>query len=344
MNQKKRHINILPNRILKHTIFWIIIILFFTILPLTYGADFFSTLIGNLIYIPVDIIFTYFLIYFIVPKYLFKRNYFGFAISLCILYLACFGFSLIINIISSIPDKQFNLTQIPYKFFNTVLILTFIGGIASFYKISIYNQKIQADHEHMEKQFLQSELNLLRSQINPHFLFNTLNNIDEMIFQDKEKASRYIFLLSNIMRYMLSEVNKEFSFLKDEIQYIKDFLELSSYSFPHNNFINLEITGSVNQKKVPTLIFIPIIENAIKHSNKQIEDIGIEMKISISKSNISLKSENFIRTNHSNSNNINGFGLKNLEKRLDLIYGRNYMLKHTKTENKYVITFQIPFL
>jgi len=344
MNQKNTHIKIFPNKILKHLIFWISIILFFTIFPLTYGSSFIPTLIENLLYVPVDILFTYLLIYFIVPKFLFKRKYWRFAISLSILYLICFGVSLIINILSNIPDILFNSSQIPYKFFNTVLILTFIGGIASFYKISNYNQKIQADHEHIEKQFLQSELNLLRSQINPHFLFNTLNNIDEMIYEDKDKASRYIFLLSNIMRYMLSEANKEFSFIKDEIQYIKDYLELSPYSFPDNDFINLEIEGSVNQKKVPSLIFIPIVENAIKHSNKLIEGIGIDIKINISKLKISLIAKNFIKPTQINSNNLNGFGLKNLEKRLDLIYGKDYKLKHSKIENKYVITFQIPFL
>ena len=334
---------ILPNKKLKHFFYWVFIILFFTIFPVTYGSDFMSALINNLIYIPVDILFTYLLIYYVIPKFLFEGKYILFSVSLALLYLVCFALSMIIEVVSSLPNINLISIQIPYKFLNTILILTFVGGIASFYKIINYNQKIKADSQHIEKQYLQSELNLLRSQINPHFLFNTLNNIDEMIYLDRDKASRYIFLLSNIMRYMLSEANKEISFLKDEIEYIKNYLELSEFSMFRKEFVNLTVNGSINHQNVPTLVFIPIVENAIKHCEKNMEGTGINIRFDILESGIILESENTIKPRQNDSQN-HGFGLNNLRKRLDLIYKNDYKLESQNVDNKFVVKLEIAFL
>ena len=146
-----------------------------------------------------------------------------------------------------------------------------------------------------------------------------------------------------MMRYMLSEANREFSFLKDEISYIKNYLELSDFSMAGKNFIKLTIVGSVSHQKVPALIFIPIIENAIKHCDRNRKGTGIDIRFDVIESVVKLKSGNFIKRGGNHFQN-NGFGLQNLKKRLDLIYGENYKLEINNTVNEFVVKLEIAIL
>ena len=141
-----------------------------------------------------------------------------------------------------------------------------IVGMASALKLFSYSYNIQLIQSELERRSIRSELGVLRSQINPHFLFNVLNNIDSLIYEDKDKASNAIFLLSKIMRYMLKESNEEKALLNNELEYIGDFIELSKLSFEDPKFLEFNISGDVNGKQIPPLLFIPIIENTDRKS------------------------------------------------------------------------------
>lgn len=331
-------------RILNHTVFWLAFMVFFTLSPLGYKIGFINAMLMEMIYFPPSILIIYGIIYIAIPKLLFKKRYLLFTFYILSSYLLDFGAFLgtkyYIAPAVGIPTDN---DPIFTDFFWSILTFTFVAGIAIAIKVVSYNFRLKEEKVEMMKQNMESEMNLLRSKINPHFLFNVLNNIDEMMYMSREKASNYIFNLSNIMRYMLTEADKETSFLKEEIEYLKNYLELSEFSFPYKNFIEFNVNGELKQQQVPTLIFLPLIENVVKHSRKNKHD-HILISLKINDENVILKTENKIRSLKIDANTTSGFGIENLKKRLQLIYKNNFTLEIIKEGDTYKSYLQILFL
>ncbi len=237
-------------RILNHILFWIFIYFFYSIpLVLTEGIK--SNIFINLIYIPLDIITVYVVIEFLIPRFLLKkRNLVLFLLgSVVIIGFNFLGSQFVrYNIQPALGFWTMRRSFI-YDLFYSLLSNFMIVGLASALKLFSYSYKIQINHSELERRSIQSELGALRSQINPHFLFNVLNNIDALIFEDKEKASNAIFLLSKIMRYMLKESNEEKAMLDKELDYIKDYLELAKLSFPDPEFLAFRSAGILAENK-----------------------------------------------------------------------------------------------
>jgi LytS/YehU family sensor histidine kinase len=218
-----------------------------------------------------------------------------------------------------------------------------IVGTATALKLFSYSHTIQLKKSELERKTVQSELGILRSQVNPHFLFNVLNNIDALIYEDKDKASNAIFLLSKIMRYMLQESSHETVKLDKEITYIKDYLELAKLSFEDDTFLEFNSVGNAAGKHIPPLLFIPVIENAVKHCNKQSKSPGIQINFRVEKDFIELKTSNWIKRNDFKlPNSSTGTGLKNVEKRLKLLHGDNYIFDINRDMDKFDVYIKVP--
>ena len=331
-------------RVINHILFWIFIYAFYTapfIISYGFGADTFV----NLLYIPFDIITVYFVIEFLIPKFLFKsRNFFVFI----------FGTAMVIGINILIAQYiKYNIQPalgfwvirrvFVVDMFYALLTNFMIVGTASALKLFSYSYNIQLTKSELERKTVQSELGALRSQINPHFLFNVLNNIDALIFEDKEKASNAIFLLSKIMRYMLHESPHEEVKLDKEISYIGDYLELAKLSFEDPGFLEFETSGSFSGKQVPPLLFIPLIENAIKHCNKKSKSPGIKIRFNVEKDFIELNTSNYVKRNDFKLPDYStGTGIKNVERRLKLIHGKNYIFDIKQDLNKFDVYLKVP--
>jgi LytS/YehU family sensor histidine kinase len=170
-----------------------------------------------------------------------------------------------------------------------------------------------------------------------------LNNIDSLIFEDKEKASEAIFLLSKIMRYMLQESVDEKVTIEKELSYIENYLELATLSFSNPDFLKFSIEGKVSQKQIPPLLFIAIIENTVKHCNKQAKAPGIQIHFKIDEDFITLETSNYIKQADFKINTDNtGTGLKNVQKRLDIIFGDNYTFEINRNSDKFEVYLKIP--
>ena len=208
-------------RILNHILFWIFIFSFYTI-PRIAAFGFTFEAFVNVIYIPFDILSVYFVIEFLIPRFVFRdRNLLIFVLGAA----AAMSINIIISqyiMINVQPMLGFWVGRRPfiYELFQWLVNSFMIVGTATALKLFSYSFRIQLSQSELEKRSIRSELGVLRSQINPHFLFNVLNNIDSLIYEDKDKASNAIFLLSKIMRYMLKELNEEKAILKNEVEYI----------------------------------------------------------------------------------------------------------------------------
>jgi len=183
------------------------------------------------------------------------------------------------------------------------------------------NERVQRD---LENQRLSAELAFLKSQINPHFLFNSLNSIYSLAYQRSDTTPEAILKLSEIMRYMLYECNDNTVDLSKELQYLQNFIDLQKIRFGNKAYIDFKIEGNVSNQKIVPLLLIAFIENAFKHGVANDEASPIKLLISVNKEHLQFFIQNKKHTN--NMDAAGGIGLNNVKRRLDLLYPGKYNL------------------
>jgi LytS/YehU family sensor histidine kinase len=183
-----------------------------------------------------------------------------------------------------------------------------------------------------------SELALLRSQVNPHFLFNTLNNIYSLVYQKSEDAPAALMKLSSIMRYMLYDANTDKVLLEKEIEYLQSFIELQKLRLRKQDCIELKITGPVNGRTIAPMLLIPFVENAFKHGSKLASGPNIRIDLNIEPQRITFEVINPMKKNTISAKDATGgIGLNNIRRRLDLLYPGIYVLEIKDEENVYYV-------
>jgi sensor histidine kinase YesM len=202
------------------------------------------------------------------------------------------------------------------------------------------------DRQHLnnlEKANLTAELNQLKSQINPHFLFNTLNNLHVLIQLDADKASRLLLGLSDLLRYQLYHSNGKFVFLKDEIEFIRNLLALEKIR-KENLTYSLEVVGSERNKLIPPALFLPFVENAIKHGDTRgASYIRIIYTIQASSLIFSIENSKEPTPVKKSDEEGGGLGLKNLERRLQLLFPRKHTLLFKDEGDKFKAELSFEF-
>lgn len=218
-------------------------------------------------------------------------------------------------------------------FVNGVLGLVMKGFITWYAEIKI---KVELDRKNYEM-----ELALMKAQINPHFLFNTLNNIDVLIHKDAIKASEYLNKLSDIMRFMLYETKAHKIKLSDELTYIEKYISLQKIRSNNPNYIKFEVKGEQASIMIEPMLYIPFIENAFKHAeNKKIED-AIYVSFKIEKDVIQFVCENSFSESKHTKPEYGGLGNELILKRLDLIYPKRHHLEITNHNAIYRVNLSL---
>ncbi|MES2654003.1 MAG: histidine kinase [Bacteroidota bacterium] len=185
------------------------------------------------------------------------------------------------------------------------------------------------------------ELALVKSQLDPHFLFNTINNIDVLILKNAEQASDYLNKLSDIMRFMLFETKTEQVLLSKEIEYIEKYIELQKIRTANLSYVHFTVTGNPNGKSIAPMVFIPFIENAFKHThNKKLVD-AINIQIIINPNSIELICENKYDPHRQTPSANNGLGNVLIKKRLALLYPHQHTLTVSNQNELYSIHLTI---
>jgi two-component system LytT family sensor kinase len=192
------------------------------------------------------------------------------------------------------------------------------------------NERIQRD---LENQRLTAELALLKSQINPHFLFNSLNSIYSLAYQRAENTPEAILKLSEIMRYMLYECNDNKVDLANELQYLQNFIDLQKIRFGDNSFVNFEVEGIITNQQIVPLLLISFIENAFKHGVANDANAPIQLKITVDDHHLHFYMHN--RKHLHNRDAAGGIGLNNVKRRLKLLYPNQYHLTINDTVDTY---------
>lgn len=225
-----------------------------------------------------------------------------------------------------------------YSAVNIYTIVVFFIAV-KLLKYWYQNQNIRIE---LEKENKNSEIALLRNQVNPHFLFNTLNNIDTLIMKDKELASDAVMKLSEIMRYMLYGSNTEYVPLSREIDYLKSYISLQKIRFKNPNFVKFEIKGNQNNKLIAPMLFIPFVENAFKHGAKNSNSGMVAITLTTGLNQIDFEVINHLSNSGLQSKDAtSGIGLNNVKRRLELIYQNQYDLDIDIKEGKFMVKLRL---
>jgi two-component system, LytTR family, sensor kinase len=325
-------------RFLYHFFIWILLLLGLAF-PLKSESDYLSTFIE----ISVDAIFYIFIIYFnifyLFPKYLKGQSLGKYAVFLFIsvvLITPVKGLAFYILNLSDEDSRRQVLFNLHYTFLSSFLVAGSSTVIKILYEWVIY----QRDKKKLEKENMQSELKFLKNQINPHFLFNTLNNIYALSLIKSEATPEVILKLSDLLRYMLYECNEPKVKLKNEISYIKNYLDLEKLRQKSDVIIEFKVEGEVKEQTITPLIFTPFLENAFKHGvNKVLDNACVRVYMKVKKHNIKFIVENskpeFTASVINKSQG--GIGLSNVRKRLEMLYYDNYSLEIENTMTYYKI-------
>lgn len=323
-------------RILKHLIFWLLLISL-QLTQINYAEITFNAISIYFGFFLLLIIVSYLNIFFIIPKFFYQGKYLLFGASLVVLTIAVsFLFSIIfINFESEVSPLE--------------LILFFIAFLVI--QLFVTGMKVLSNYYIREKQFrqieneqLKTELNLLKSQVNPHFLFNTLNNLYGLITQNQNaQASEITLKLGDLMRYLLESSKMERVSLDKEICFMDGYLALEKIRLSHGADIQFEVSGINRKIFIAPLLFIPLVENAFKHGISTISsDSFAHFSLSVQGSEIYFEAINSVGKPPENSE-ISGTGLENLKKRLQLIYPGRHKLDVEQTTNQFkaILHFQI---
>ncbi|MES2731921.1 MAG: sensor histidine kinase [Bacteroidota bacterium] len=214
-----------------------------------------------------------------------------------------------------------------------IIALVIQGFITWFGEIKLKEMLKQKNHE--------MELALVKSQLDPHFLFNTINNIDILILKNATEASNYLNKLSDIMRFMLFETKADTILLSKELEYIEKYIELQKIRTANLTYVNFQVTGIPANKTIAPMVFIPFIENAFKHTtNKKLEN-AITINIFIENETISLVCENKFNPSAQRKQENNGLGNDLIQKRLLLIYPEKHTLRVEKENGIYKVSLTI---
>jgi two-component system, LytTR family, sensor kinase len=185
------------------------------------------------------------------------------------------------------------------------------------------SQKMKAE---LMLQNQSSELALLRSQVNPHFLFNTLNNIYSLVYKKSDDAPAAIMKMSSIMRYVLYDANTDKVLLEKEVEYLQSFIELQKLRILKKDFILVDVHGNMEGLTIAPMLLIPFVENAFKHGSKNVPSPGIKIRLFVEKGQVTFEVSNYFRKGISVKDNTSGIGLSNIRRRLDLLYSGRYSL------------------
>ncbi|WP_025740257.1 sensor histidine kinase [Aquimarina pacifica] len=283
------------------------------------------------------------IIFYLAETFLFKKEYFLFAIicitTICICtFLSSYFFSPTPPIPPNhAPGMRMPLEsphrKPPSKFLINLLFLSFSSMLATSIEIFLFAQRKEEETIRRKSENLQTELKLLKSQINPHFLFNCLNNIYALSVINSDKTQQSISYLSNMLRYVLYECERPFVPLEKEITYVKNYIRLFSMKKSSPYPISLVFDIENPNVLIAPMIFIPFIENAIKHSNiEKLNGSYIKLEIKSSTEEVVFKIQNSIPTEEVSKDEVGGIGLENVKKRLAIVYPEKHLL-HIQKNN-----------
>lgn len=303
----------------------------------------------SLILSAITIVSTYHFTHKLIPNYLIQKKYKLFTLYSCytLVFIVCsvlttvvFGFVFFFNLeFQKMPELTKNSGVI-------IVCVLLIVALASSFKILKYNYQSLEEKKSIENKFLQAQLKLkeqelkfLKMQIHPHFLFNTLNTIYGFALKKSDETPDMILKLSNLLDYILYQVDKPKVFLNDEVNHIKNYIALEKSRFQDSLNIDFSILDFNTNIQVPPMLLLPFVENAFKHGKQKDGILSVKIKLDVINDCLVFELKN---SAVKSLNSRKGIGLENIKSRLEMIYGETYLLNVNQTTNSFIVELKTP--
>jgi hypothetical protein len=334
-------------KIVPHILVWGI--LFFFPLLFSYGDNpkISKIYIKNWLPLLFAAIIFYFNYLYLIEKFLHNNNKIGLFILLNILLIP-----VLIVLMEAIKNQVFDTTEFKSHHFHkkkpwlwlylrSGFSLMLTTGVALGVSMTEKWIKTERERKAMENEHLKSELTHLKYQLQPHFFFNSLNNIYSLIDAAPDKAKEIVHGLGKLMRYLLYDAEAPNISLEKEIDFIKKFIELMRIRLTDKVSIESRFPSGAESIDIPPLLLIPLVENAFKHGVSSLENSTIKMELKIENQQLIFKVENTYFPKNKSDKGGSGIGIENLKKRLSKLYPGNYALKSEVKNNLYISELKI---
>ncbi len=321
----------------KKIIYWLILVLlmFFYV---AYDKDEPHIHWYELLFVLTYFIASLIISYLLIPNFLYRKKYFKFWISVVFVLLAVGIFEEQVLEQWFYPDTRARVTKVLHTFLEIFPPIFIFTG----YKFAWDVFEKQSKIDKLQRISAENELQFLNSQINPHFLFNNLNNIYSYALEQSPKTPEIILQLSSILRYMLYDCRKPYVLLSDEIENLKQFTALYGMQIGSDPKISFDVDADDTNIMIVPLILIVFVENAFKHSSaSQTSDIKIDISIKVKNKKLIFTCNNTYQ-NMTNTNDLNkGIGLENVRSKLNLTYPDKHHLNIEKAHNQYNVLLKM---
>lgn len=295
--------------------------------------------ISRIIALFLFLILVYTNMYLLVPKLLFKNQYLKYCIAVVIMILVS-------GLIHStgqyfygqdvrLDPKKEDVSFLPFSFV-IIILVSASAAIKLFQQWMLDTQTITE----LEKANTNAELEQLKNQINPHFLFNMLNNANVLTKKDPEKASQVLMKLSDLLRYQLYDSAREKVLLTSDIHFLEDFLNLEKVRRDNFDFL-ISKEGNLSGVLIPPLLFISFVENAVKHNNDSAKSSYVNLFFEVRTNELIFKCVNSKPILRAVNTTIGGLGLVNIKRRLELLFPLSHTINIEDSQEIYCVTLSI---
>lgn len=313
----------------------------------SYFDDYWYSFKSNLVEFPIHIILVYINIYYLIPKFILPKKYWNYIASLVVMlalvYMIRTGliyFLVTKNIWPEVGEsgRFMELNHIIVVVLGELYVIGFVTAIKLVIDWSIEKRK----NEELAQLQMSTELKYLRTQIQPHFFFNTLNNLYALTLIKSDNAPRLVIKLSDMMQYILYEVKSSKASLLEEITHINNFIDIERLRFDDRVDAEMNITGSIEDVYIPPLLLLSFAENCFKHGMKENDHLKINMNFDVTnKGYLEVTLINNFNPKATIPEN-NGIGIENAKRRLMLLFSNNFILESKVKDDTYILFLKIP--
>ncbi len=334
-----------------HILFWAAYFIFNTFRWSSIHDDFLYSLKTNLIGFPIHMALAYFNVYYLMPKFVYTQKYLAYTFyilaSLLIMLLVKYNLTYYLAGPNVMPEGPGETTSLTLSYAVTTMIgEVYVISFFTAIKLTIDWLRESSKLHELEKRQLKTELRFLRSQVSPHFFFNTLNNIYSLTLEKSDKAPEVVLKLSELMRYLLYATKKQRQDLTSEVECIRNYIDLERIRFDNTLKIDMNISGNLDNYTIAPMLLIPLVENCFKHgASKSIGEMRIQIDLMVSDGFMDFKVSNTIPKENPKSDyptRSGGIGLSNVKKRLELGYEKNdYQLSIYEENNLFIVILKL---
>ena len=330
-----------------HILFWLS---YFTLNVIRWGSyfdDYTYSIKSNIVEFSLHIIIVYGNIFYLIPKLILRKRYKTYIACMLVILAMVFFIRTGLNLRfvtteiypeAYYPGKFFKFNYILEVIIGEIYVISFVTSIKLLYDWFIEKKR----NQDLAKLQLSTELKFLRSQIQPHFFFNTLNNLYALTLKKSDDAPRLVIKLSDLMQYILYEVKSSKASLLREINHINNYIDIEHIRFKDRIESELDITGNIEDVEVPPLLYLTFIENCFKHGLKDNDIIKIKISFEVFDNGyLEFKLSNNFNP-ETNQNNKQGIGIANSARRLKLLFASNFVLESKTEGNMYNLFLKIP--